>query len=78
MDWQADLARWLDEDWVHFLAYGIGAIALSVFAWYRDRSRKLRSNPDAVPWVPWRDVAFWSSFAALMMLGAAFLAWLAS
>jgi hypothetical protein len=44
----------------------------------RDRSRKLRSNPDAVPWVPWRDVAFWSSFAALMMLGAAFLAWLSA
>ena len=78
MDWQADLAQRLDEDWVRFLAYGIGAVALSVIAWYRDRSRKLRSNPDAVPWMPWRDVAFWSSFAALMMLGAAFLAWLAA
>ena len=78
MDWQADLARWLDEDWVRFLGYGLGAITLSFIAWYRDRRRKLRSNPDAVPWVPWRDVAFWSSFAALMMLGAAFLAWLSA
>jgi hypothetical protein len=78
MDWQADLARWLDEDWVRFLSFALGAIALSVIGWWRDSRRKRRSDPDAVPWMPWRDVAFWASFAALLMLGAAFQAWLVS
>ncbi|MBA4162585.1 MAG: hypothetical protein C0515_11025 [Novosphingobium sp.] len=76
MDWQATLALWLDEDWVRLLLLGLGAIAISVLGWYQERRRKHRSNPDAVPWLPWRDISFWSSFAALMSLGGALLFWL--
>lgn len=76
MDWQADLARWLGEDWVRYLLMGLGAVALSALGWFQERRRKHRSNPDAVPWLPWRDISFWSSFAALMLLGGALKAWL--
>ncbi|MBS3928490.1 MAG: hypothetical protein KGZ65_09075 [Sphingomonadales bacterium] len=78
MDWQATLALWLDEDWVRFLCIAMGAIAVSVFGWYQERRRKHRSNPDAVPWLPWRDISFWSSFAAVMILIAALQAWLST
>lgn len=78
MDWQADLARWLDEDWVRYLLLGVGALLFSVLGWYQERRRKHRSDPDAVPWLPWRDISFWSSFLALILLGAALQAWLTS
>jgi hypothetical protein len=78
MDWQATIAKWLDEDWVRLVCIAMGAVALSVFGWCQERRRKQRSNPDAVPWLPWRDISFWSSFAAIMMLIAALQAWLSS
>lgn len=76
MDWQADLARWLDEDWTRYLLMGLGAVALGALGWYQERRRKHRSDPDAVPWLPWRDISFWSSFAALMLFTGALTAWL--
>jgi len=72
MDWQA----WLDEDWARYALGGLGAVALCVLGWQRERSRKRRSDPDAVPWLPWRDISFWSSFAALLLLGLALQGWL--
>jgi len=71
MDWQATLMPWLDEDWARWLLMGLGALALSVLGWYQERRRKQRSDPDAVPWLPWRDISFWSSFLGLLLLGAA-------
>ena len=68
----------LDEDWARYLLMGLGAALLSVLGWYQDRRRKHRSNPDAVPWLPWRDISFWSSFAALILLGAAIGMWVRS
>lgn len=77
MDWQATLADWLDRDWiVWFLLPAIGTAALALFAWRADRRRMRRSDPDAVGWVAWRDLAFWSTFAAVLLLGAAARAWL--
>lgn len=78
MDWQARLMQQLDEDWARYLLMGLGAALLSVLGWYQDRRRKHRSNPDAVPWLPWRDISFWSSFAALILLGAAIGMWVRS
>ncbi|MFO1254186.1 MAG: hypothetical protein U1E37_00700 [Sphingomonadaceae bacterium] len=72
------MSQWLDEDWMRFLLLALVAIAASLLGWQRDRRRRHRSDPDRVPWMPWRDVAFWSSFAALLLLGAAFQAWMAS
>lgn len=77
MDWQATIATWLDEEWVRYLLMGLGAVLIGVLGWYQERSRKHRRNPDAVPWLPWRDISFWSSFAALWLFGAALSAWLA-
>ncbi|WP_296677675.1 hypothetical protein [Novosphingobium sp.] len=74
MDWQA----LMDEDWVRYLLVpGLGAVALAITAWRSDRRRMMRSDPDAVGWLPWRDIAFWSSFAAVLLLGASFKFWLA-
>lgn len=78
MDWQAQLAMWFDEDWARFLAWGLGAAAISALGWYQERRRKHRSDPDAVPWLPWRDISFWASFAALLLLGAALKFWLSA
>jgi len=78
MDWQAAIRDAWDEDWVRYLLLpGLIALALAIAGWRAERRRKLRSDPDAVPLLPWRDISFWSSFAALFLLGAAFKVWLA-
>ena len=79
MDWQATIHDGLDEPWVRYLLLpGLIALALSVAGWRGERRRKGRSDPDAVSWVPWVAVTFWSSFAAMLLLALAFKAWLES
>ena len=78
MDWQATIRAWLDEDWVFYLLLpGLAALALALAGWRGERRRKARSDPDAVSWVPWMGLTFWSSFAAMLVLGLALKAWLA-
>ncbi len=78
MDWQAAIREGLDEDWVRYLLLpGLIALALAITGARKERRRKLRSDPDAIPLLPWRDISFWSSFAALFLLGAACKVWLA-
>jgi hypothetical protein len=75
---QGPFADWIDQDWVQwFLLPGLAALALALIAWRGDRRRMRRSDPDAVGWIPWRDVAFWSAFAAVLLLVGAFRGWLA-
>ncbi len=77
MDWQATIADWLDTDWITWqLLPAIGAAALALISWQLDRRRMRRSDPDAVGWLPWRDLAFWATFAAVLLFGAAARAWL--
>lgn len=72
MDWQA----LMDEDWFWTLLLpAVGAVVLALAAWRADRRRMQRSDPDAVGMLPWRDVAFWSTFAAVLLLGAALRQW---
>ncbi|MEQ1498347.1 MAG: hypothetical protein ABL914_06775 [Novosphingobium sp.] len=72
MDWQADISHWLTADWVRYLLLpGIAALILSIIGWRKERARKNRTNPDAVPLLPWRDISFWASFAAILLLIAA-------
>ena len=79
MDWQAVIRDGLDEDWVRYLLLpGLAALALAIAGWRGERRRKARSDPDAVSWVPWMAVTFWSSFAAMLLLGMALKAWLVS
>ncbi len=73
MDWQA----LMDEDWVWYFALpGTAALLLAIAGWRADRRRMRRSDPDAVGLLPWRDVTFWSSFAAMLLWFAAIRAWL--
>lgn len=77
MDWQATIEHWLSADWVRYLLLpGLAAAVLAVLGWCKERQRKHRSNPDAVPLLPWRDISFWGSFAALLLLILALGGWL--
>ncbi len=77
MDWQAAIGNAWDEDWVRYLLLpGLIALTLTITGWLAERRRKERSDPDAVPLLPWRDISFWSSFATLFLLGAALKVWL--
>lgn len=62
----------------YLLLPGLIAFALTVAGWRAEKRRKERSDPDAIPLLPWRDISFWSSFAALFLLGAALKAWLST
>jgi hypothetical protein len=77
MDWQGMLADWWDHEWVRTLAPGLGLALLAIMAWRGDRRRMRRSNPDAVGLLPWRDIAFWASVLALLLLGLAAREWMA-
>ena len=57
------------------LTWMAGTIALALGAWQADRRRMRRADPDAVGWMPWRDVAFWASVAALLLGGWAVRLW---
>lgn len=73
MDWQ----DFIDQDRVRYLLLpGLGAALLAVLAWRGDRRRMTRFNPDAVGLMPWRDIAFWSAFAAVLLLSAAAKVWI--
>lgn len=59
------------------LAIGGGiALAVAMFAWFGDRRRMRRSDPDAVGFMPWRDVFFWAFLAAVALFGLAVKDWL--
>ena len=79
MDWQGTIRDSLGEDWVRYLLLpGLVALALAILGARKERARKARSDPDAIPLLPWRDISFWASFAALFLLGAALKVWLTS
>ena len=67
MDWQATIAAWLDTPWVRSALFAVALLGLAVVAWRGDRRRMTRSDADAVGWMPWRDIAFWSAFGAFLM-----------
>lgn len=76
MDWQAVIEAWRYDEWLRFASGALGAAMLALAGWRGERRRKARSNPDAVSWVPWMGLTFWSSFAALLLAGAALQVWL--
>ncbi len=59
----------LDQDWVEWLLLpGLACAALAVIALLGDRRRLRRSNPDAVGFMPWTTVFFWSFAAACVFM----------
>ena len=75
MDWQAAISEQLDTGWVRLALLALGALVLALTGWRGERRRKRRSDPDAVSWVPWMGLTFWSSFAAMLLLAGAIQAW---
>lgn len=67
MDWQAQLAEWWDEAWIRASVYAAALALVAIIAWRGDRRRMRRSVPDAVGWMPWRDIAFWAAFGGFLM-----------
>ena len=57
---------------------GCAALALMLAAWLADSRRMRRSDPDAVGFMPWTSVFFFSLLAAVLLLGLAARAWLAA
>ncbi|NBC35724.1 hypothetical protein GTZ99_04040 [Novosphingobium sp. FSY-8] len=58
-----------DPAWIYA---ALGAmIALAVVAGWADRRRMRRADADAVGWMPWRAVAFWSCAGVLVLAGLA-------
>ena len=60
-----------DSEVRRFLFPGLAALVLAVISWLGDRRRMRRTDPDAVGLMPWRDLSFWSSIAAMILLGFA-------
>ena len=55
---------------------GCVAVVVAIIAWLGDHRRMRRSDPDAVGFMPWRDVFFWALLAAVVLFGLAGKAWL--
>ena len=70
--WQG---RRMDDVPVELLSLAGLALATALAAWIGDRRRMRRSDPDAVGFMPWTSVFFWSALAALVLLALAGKAW---
>jgi hypothetical protein len=59
------------------LTAGVVAALIAVVAWWSDRRRTRRKDPDAVGFMPWTGVFFAALVVAIVLLGLAGRAWLA-
>ena len=66
----------MDFDLDTYVAAGVVALAVAVLAWFADRRRMRRSDPDAVGFMPWTAVFFWALLAVIALAGLAARAWL--
>ena len=62
---------------IELTASGVAALLLAGLAWWGDRRRMRRSQPDAVGFMPWTAVFFWAVLAACIFCGLAVKVWLA-
>lgn len=62
-------------DYQRLAAIGGAAALVAALAWYGDRRRMHRRNPDAVGWMPWTGVFFWALIVACVTLGLAAADW---
>lgn len=58
-------------------ALGAMALAIAAWAWFADRRRMRRSDPDAVGFMPWTGIFFWAVLVALVLFSLDLKAWLA-
>ncbi len=57
---------WLDAEWLPLAELAAGAIAVAIIAWWGERRRMRRSNPDAVGFMPWATVFVLALFVVLI------------
>ena len=62
-------------DFETLLTIGLGASVIAAIAWFGDRRRMRRRDPDAVGWMPWTGVFFWALIVACVTLGLAAAEW---
>jgi len=58
------------------LAGGLLAALVAAFAWWGDRRRMTRRDPDRVGIMPWTGLFFWAVLFAVLLLVAAGQDWL--
>lgn len=65
----------MDESVRWMAIAGAVATALAVIAWWGDRRRSRRRDPDAVGCMPWTGLFFCALMAAVILLGIAGKLW---
>lgn len=58
----------MDDLPLDLLLAGAGSLLVAVAAWFADRRRMRRADPDAVGFMPWTTVFFWALLAACLLL----------
>ncbi len=57
---------WLDADWLPWAELAGVAVLVAIIAWWGERRRMRRSNPDAVGFMPWGTVFVLALFVVLI------------
>lgn len=57
---------WLDADWLPWAELASGAVLVAIIAWWGERRRMRRSDPDAIGFMPWGTVFVLALFVVLI------------